>query len=372
MARYVCSLDPVHHSRLFECLQNLIMINNPLHYPATQKAFGGGVSTTLVLRSVASQLHQERRISFRGKKKPRTKMSGSVDDLSQNPELRRHMRDPNELQKKSAIPQLEGSIFDSELQEQEAAQKATAARREQAGRQTKKGKGKGKMFKSMEMYRQQRDSAVWSSFATDPDPRARVRWQRKKVIHLVRSAGRMSRKMRIMQSERQVHVRSPFFRTSTKKLMHLARQIAGKTVREALVQMRFSKKKWAAKVLDHLQEARNLAIAKHGMGLGRASGEAPLKRPVKIFTKDGKELMITDPTSIYIDQAWVGRGKYNVTRLKSHGRGRINSLHTPQASKFSISPYHVFFFPRQPPLSPLFFSFIFFFFFCMLVCLAYF
>ena len=241
------------------------------------------------------------------------KMSGSLDDLSKNPELRRRVRDPMEFQKKSAIPQLEGSIFDSELREQEAAQKA-AARRARVGQQRgKRSKSMGGM--DMAAY-QQRDAGLWSNFATDPDPRARLRWQRKKIIQMVRSAGRTSKKMRIMQTERQMRMRSPFFRTSTKKLMHLARQVAGKTVDEALVQMRFSKKKWAAKVLDHLEEARNMAIAKHGMGLGRARGEAPLKKPINILTKDGRKVKITDPTRMYIEPGLGGEREVPLHEIK--------------------------------------------------------
>ena len=48
----------------------------------------------------------------------------------------------------------------------------------------------------------------------------------------------------------------------------------------------------------------------------------------------------------------MGRGKYHFTRLKSHGRGRINTLHTPQASKFGSSfSYRIFFRPKPPSIS---------------------
>lgn len=169
-------------------------------------------------------------------------------------------------------------------------------------------------------------------FGQDPDPRARVRWERKKVIQLVKRGGRTTRAERIRAAEREVTLRGPWLRTSTKKLGGLARQIAGKTLDEAMVQMRFSRKKWAAKVNDHLDYSRDVAVAVHGMGLGEANGEAPLAKPVLLVLKDGRKVKVTDPTNIYIDQAWVNRGRYVLGRILRHGRGRKSPAYTPHSS----------------------------------------
>lgn len=142
--------------------------------------------------------------------------------------------------------------------------------------------------------------------ALDPDPDQRMRWERKMVIRDIRKRGRMTRKQLLKQQERELLSKSHDFRTSTKKLMHLARQIAGKTVDEAIVQMRFSVKKTAKDVKYHLEHARNEAIVRRGMGLGKINGTTG--PPVEIQTKEGKRLKIEDRTRLYIDQAWVGKG----------------------------------------------------------------
>lgn len=141
-------------------------------------------------------------------------------------------------------------------------------------------------------------------------------------------------------------------KTSVKKLGPLARQVAGKPIEEAIVQMRFSKKKAAADVKKLLEYARDEATVRKGMGLGQVKPLEEVKaegdrngsekkvefgvqneKPIMIEDKKGKKRLITDRTSIYVDQAWVGRGKYE---QKSNPRafGRIEIMRPPWTSKF--------------------------------------
>lgn len=175
---------------------------------------------------------------------------------------------------------------------------------------------------------EQRDPVAMRS-ALDPDPQGRKRWERKMVIREIRRNGRMSKTEAIKQSERQSLTKSPMIETSTKKLGMLARQIAGKTVDEALIQMRFSTKKSAVKIKEFLEYARNEAIVKRGMGLGPVNGSKG--KSIEIQLKDGKRHRITDETNIYIDQAWVGRGEYGHS-IEYRARGRRNLLDHPKTS----------------------------------------
>ncbi|KAL4808772.1 ribosomal protein L22/L17 [Aspergillus unguis] len=164
----------------------------------------------------------------------------------------------------------------------------------------------------------------------DPNPKARIRWERKMVVREVRQRGRLSKTEKIMRTERESLVKSHFFKTSIKKLGPLARQIAGKNIDDAIVQMQFSKKKAAKDVLAHLKHAKNVAIVKSGMGLGGVEA-AEQSKPVTIITKTGERKVITDPTSIYIAQAWVNRGPYGVD-YDHRARGVINLLRPPHTS----------------------------------------
>ncbi|KAF4447608.1 hypothetical protein F53441_8865 [Fusarium austroafricanum] len=169
------------------------------------------------------------------------------------------------------------------------------------------------------------------AMVVDPDPRSRVRWQRKKVIQMVRSNGRLTREERINMTEREHLHKSEFMPTSVKKLVMLARQIAGKSVDDAIVQMKWSKKKMAAEIGYYLEEARDLAIAQRGMGLGKVNNEI-FKSPKKIQTVDGKWLEIEDPTRMYIAQSWVGRGPWRGKRIDYKGRGRMGIIKHPSTS----------------------------------------
>ena len=151
----------------------------------------------------------------------------------------------------------------------------------------------------------------------------------------------MTKTMKIARTERVSLSKSQLLKTSVKKLGPLARQIAGKPIHEAIVQMRFSKKKAAADVQKLLEYARDEATVRKGMGLGQAKlsnsnkeeSEVQKEKPIVIEDKKGKKRLITDRTSIYVDQAWVGRGKYE-RELESRAFGRRNILRPPWTSKF--------------------------------------
>jgi ribosomal protein L22 len=190
----------------------------------------------------------------------------------------------------------------------------------------------------------------------DPDPNARERWERKKIIQKITKGGRLSKPEFLMQTEREHLAKSEMMKTSTKKLGMLARQIQGKTLDEAIVQMRFSKKLVAQNVKAHLEAARDEAIVMRGMGLGQVgvdaqasaaenlnaaskdvSGTQPAKAvvspssPLDIQLKDGTRHTVTDTSNIFIEQAWVGRGTYG--KLPDYrARGRTFIMHTPWTS----------------------------------------
>lgn len=185
--------------------------------------------------------------------------------------------------------------------------------------------------------------------AVDPDPRSRVRWQRKMVIrHVIKATDPFSketREARIKRTEREVRQKSHFMPTSVKKLVHLTRQIAGKTVEDALVQMQYSKKKMAREVAFQLELARDRAIVERGMGLGKVQAEGALKlegdvSPMvqKIQTKEGKWVEIEDPTRMYVAQAWVERGPWRGMEMSARARGRADKILKPSTGE-SIRDY---------------------------------
>ncbi|KAK1635234.1 ribosomal protein L22/L17 [Colletotrichum phormii] len=168
----------------------------------------------------------------------------------------------------------------------------------------------------------------------DPDPRARLRWERKKVIQMVHKNGHVTRDERIAQTEKKLSHKSPFLETSVKKLVHLARQIQGKSLEEAVLQMSYSKKKMAAEVKYQLEEARDLAVVTRRMGIVRSTKDFTGKerQPIKIQTKDGKSLTIPDPRRLYVAEAWVGRGPWRAKELDYKGRGRFGIMQSPSTS----------------------------------------
>lgn len=193
--------------------------------------------------------------------------------------------------------------------------------------------------------------------ALDPTPKARIRWQRKMVIREIRGRWRMSKTVKLARTERSHLCKSEFIKTSVKKLFPLANQIAGKPLSDAMVQMRFSKKKAAQDVLRHLEYARDQAIVMRGMGLGKVQAQAQAKTQqveekkvedgqeaekgqetereeerLLVEDKKGKKRVVTDRTAMYVDEAWVGRGTYGFG-ADYRARGNVNRLRLPYTSK---------------------------------------
>ena len=199
----------------------------------------------------------------------------------------------------------------------------------------------------------------------NPRPTARSRWQRRMVIRQIRRRGRLTKEMQLARTERQHLSRSHFFKTSMKKLAPLARQIAGKSIDEAILQMRFSAKKAAKDVRKHLIQARDEAIVARGMGLGLpspsdtsnlltaetdpkaapsttdepASARTPPTSiapdpsitpalPHQNPTKSLRDGHTADPTSIYVAQAWTNRGPYG-REPDYRAFGRLNIMRPP-------------------------------------------
>ena len=176
----------------------------------------------------------------------------------------------------------------------------------------------------------------------NPKPNARARWQRHQVIRHVRRGGRLTKEMKIARTERNHLSKSHFFKTSMKKLAPLARQIAGKSVDEAILQMRFSKKKVAQEVREHLLQARNEAIVMKGMGVKSGSAmEAVLPSGPVILDpsitppeedqnpmKAKRRGVQVDETDIYVAEAWTNPGPYG-REPEYRARGRVNILRPP-------------------------------------------
>jgi ribosomal protein L22 len=181
---------------------------------------------------------------------------------------------------------------------------------------------------------QSRDPALMKA-ALDPNPEARIRWQRKMVIREVRKRGRMTRKQVIKRTEREMIAKSHSFKTSVKKLVPLAKQITGKSVADAIIQMRFSVKKAAKDVKEHLEHAKNEAVVRRGMGI-----ETSKFNPIHIQTKDKKTVRVNNPTSMYVEQAWVGRSQYGKS-MDYRARGRVHIMKNPTTSEFRLTQFRL-------------------------------
>jgi ribosomal protein L22 len=176
---------------------------------------------------------------------------------------------------------------------------------------------------------QERNSSFMRNIL-DPNPQQRAEWERKVLVKQVKTRGRLTKKQLLKRTERESLTKSQWLKTSTKKLGMLARQIAGKPIEEAIVQMRFSKKRIAQDLKKHLEYSRDMAIVSRGMGLGKAKGTQG--EPVEIELKDGKRKKITDRTGIYVDQAWVNRGPHG-SEIDYRARGQANTMKNPFTSK---------------------------------------
>jgi ribosomal protein L22 len=163
--------------------------------------------------------------------------------------------------------------------------------------------------------------------ALHPDPKAQLRWERKMAVREIRKRGRLPAKVQIKRTEREQLAKSQWIKTSLKKLGPLARQIAGKNIDEAILQMRFSNKKAAKDVLEHLEHAKNVAVVRAGMGLSGSETQ----KPITVTLKNGERKKIADPSAIYIQEAWVNRGPYG-SEMDHRARGQINNMRPPVTS----------------------------------------
>jgi ribosomal protein L22 len=204
-----------------------------------------------------------------------------------------------------------------------------------------------------------------TSMNLDPDPEARLSLERRLVIAGVKRHGRMTKAQTLARTERQSLYKSQNLPTSTKKLQKVVNQLAGKTVSEALVQLRFSPKRIARDVIKGLEFAQDEAIAGYGMGLGggkraqerweaqRANSALPRSTrdvvekmtredgaggPKNIELKDGSKKRVKDPSEIYIDQIWVGKGEMWMSP-EYRARGAVNMLRHRTTSKSTSCLY---------------------------------
>jgi ribosomal protein L22 len=189
----------------------------------------------------------------------------------------------------------------------------------------------------------------------DPDPEHRRRYERKNAIKDVSKHHRITKATKLARTERQLLWRSRDLPGSTKKMTRIMHLIAGKTVEEALVQLRFSPKRIARDVLKGLQIARDEAMTRQGMGLGLSA--SPLtpessqpyladgsnvrawNQGQLIELKDGTKKRVHDPSEMYIDQAWVGKGTESQSP-EFRARGRVNMLTHRSSSKLA-SPFTI-------------------------------
>lgn len=202
----------------------------------------------------------------------------------------------------------------------------------------------------------------------DPKPKVRIRWERRQVLKSIRTRGAMSKAEIIRRTEREHLMRSHYFKTSYKKLMPLARQIRGKTVAEALLQMRFSPKRAAREVFAQLSRARDEAIVQKGMGLdpgpvttaaaqiaSTATGlpilpdalvnpdselyrKAALPVPAQVKLKGERTRKIGAPQTLYVSQAWINKGPDRTDMTAGNemydyrARGKMYKLKRPTTS----------------------------------------
>ncbi|KAJ0107447.1 hypothetical protein J7T55_009412 [Diaporthe amygdali] len=278
-------------------------------------------------RNAATKPKSRNRLRDYNKPKDLHKPGGALGDLT-SAEGRRSIED--RMRERMTSTRLESkSIFDEELK---------AADVEGGGPVDARGTGQNTSGS--------RESVMGASLlrdhmrhAIDPDPLSRMRWERRMVARQVArqldARGRETRDERIRRTEREATSRSAWLATSTKKLVHLAHQISGKTLEEARTQMKFSKKKFAREVLYELELASDKAVVERGMGLGKATGEfvpgVSEKRTVKDF-RHGKFVDIDDPSRMYVSEAWVNRGPWRGKKPNYRARGRVDLLQMPQAS----------------------------------------
>ncbi|KAH7136140.1 ribosomal protein L22/L17 [Dendryphion nanum] len=194
--------------------------------------------------------------------------------------------------------------------------------------------------KSRQALRKRQYDAQLAANQLDPLPTARRNFERKMVIQSLRRRGRITQSVHLARTERESLFRSRNLPTSTKKLTKLMNQLAGKTLEEAFIQLRFSGKRAAQDVVRGLEIARDRAVVERGMGLGMGTVPDGTRWGEKgeggreIELKDGSRKKVTDTTAMYVDQAWVGKGPQWKSR-EFRARGKVNLL-THRTSSFSV------------------------------------
>ncbi|KAK0468353.1 mitochondrial 50S ribosomal protein L22 [Desarmillaria tabescens] len=97
------------------------------------------------------------------------------------------------------------------------------------------------------------------------------------------------------------------FKISHRKLNMIGRQISGKPINHAILQMQFSEKRASTRIMNMLATARDHAVRYKGL--------------------DGQRLVVAE--------SWVSKGKHNRKRLEPKGRGHVGVQVHPQA-KLSV------------------------------------
>lgn len=283
--------------------------------------------------SIVSRLQARNRSTIPRAKNVHKDALGDLVKLDQRKGLESKLR-----QRLTTVPLEADSIFGEEVEKVAGMTEEEAAVARQRAAESKKTATKvPKSLMGASLVKQHMRNVV------DPDPRSRLRWERKMVIrHVTRAldfrAGE-TKQERIKRTERELLSKSPWIATSYKKLGMLARQIAGKTLAEAKLQMKMSRKKHAAEVLYQLDLARDTAIVERGMGLGRFNGEYEPEKAEKKRIRDhrnGKWVDIQDPTRMYVDEVWVNRGPWRGKKPNFRARGRVDIIQMPQASRLRI------------------------------------
>ena len=297
--------------------------------------------------SIRTREPQRRPLSYSGRKRAGNEQSGGGGADRPNPVLEEYRRRNPEQpagQQQGEPRQLTGDIAASSIFEDDR----RAQRQADLDKAAEEGDGQPQV--GGQAARDPRNMLR----VLDPDPNARERWERKKVIQMIKRGGRLSKTQFIKRTEREHLTKSHNMKTSVKKLGMLARQIAGKNIDDAITQMRFSKKKVATELQKQLEFARDEATVMRGMGLGNTAtekGDTNLNsisalisgaitptaitkkddKALEIQLKDGKRHRVTDRSKVYIDQAWVGRGPYG--KLPDYrARGQMNIMRTPWTS----------------------------------------
>ena len=147
------------------------------------------------------------------------------------------------------------------------------------------------------------------AMALNPRPHSRLRWQRKMVIREIKRRGRTNKTVLLARTEREHTSRSHFFKTSMKKLAPLARQIAGKPIDEAILQMRFSNKKVAQDVRQHLIQARKRSHRRQGHG-----PRSPWYRHIRTTIRPQRDAVPSSPDTLESPQK--GRGRRSDRHLR--------------------------------------------------------